>query len=74
MPITKRIYCANNNKIYASGAEAARELNLDRSPVCKAANGDITHVKYYVFRYVDADEDLKALRKQMLYNAFKIKI
>lgn len=74
MPITKMVYCANNNKTYASASEAARELDLERSPVCKAAKGEITHAKYYVFRYIDSDEDLKALRKQMLYNAFKIKI
>ena len=76
--MAKAIYCANNNTKYKSATDAANALNVAKDLVSKAANGSILHAKYYVFRYINEDDpkflDLPALRRQMLYDAFKIKI
>lgn len=73
----KRIYCANNNTVYKSAAEASRELNVSRDLISKAASGVIAHAKYFVFQYIEDEDpelDPEAIRRRLLYNAFKIKL
>lgn len=71
----KAIYCANNNKIYPSASAASQELGVSRDLISKAATGQIAHAKYYVFAFLgDSCSDQAALRRQMLYNAFKIRL
>lgn len=70
----KSIYCANNNKIYPSASAASQELNVSRDLISKAATGQIAHAKYYVFAFLDECSDQAALRRQMLYNVFKIRL
>ena len=74
----KTIYCANNDTVYQSAAEAADKLGLKRGAVSKAASGISIHTNYYLFLYIENDKDFelnrKQLRRQMIYNAFKIKL
>lgn len=73
----KRIYCANNDKVYKSAAEASRELNVSRDLISKAASGAIAHAKYFVFQYIEDEDavlDPADTRRRLLYNAFKIKL
>lgn len=70
----RAIYCANNNKIYKSIAAAARDLNLDSRSICEVAKGRRLHAEYYLFSYIDEEDDPAEQRKRLLYNAFKIKM
>lgn len=70
----KSIYCANNNKIYPSASAASQELGVSRALISRAATGQIAHAKYYVFAFLDDSSDQAVLRRQMLYNAFKIRL
>ena len=70
----KSIYCANNDKIYPSASAASQELNVSRDLISKAATGQIAHAKYYVFAFMDEFTDQAAMRRQLLYNAFKIRL
>jgi len=48
------IYCLTNNKIYASTAEASRELNLVTSNITRVIKKERKHVKGYVFEYIES--------------------
>lgn len=51
-PYNKKILCITNNKTYYAVKEAARELKLDASSICKVCKGKLKHYKGYVFEYV----------------------
>lgn len=50
----KAIYCKNNDKTYISASEAAKELNLTRSNIARVARGERSHVKGFVFKFVES--------------------
>lgn len=70
----KPVFCANNNRLYASITAAAKDLNLDPAQITRVAKGSIKHTEYYVFSYWDPAESASELRARLLYNVFKIKM
>lgn len=68
------IYCANNNMLYSSAVEAARELGLDKSSVSNVLSGRRKSANSYLLARVDdtTPEALEAARRWMLYSAYKI--
>lgn len=69
-----RLYCANNNTVYRSVAEAARDLDIDRSTIHRYLQGSRSTASNYVFAKLDdlSPEKVKAVRTWLLYSAFKI--
>lgn len=69
-----RLYCANNNTIYRSVTDAARDLNVDRTSIHKCLNGDRKSAGGYVFvKITNADpEAVHSVRSWMLYSAYNI--
>lgn len=69
-----RLYCANNNTIYRSVAEAAQDLNIDRSTIHRHLQGSRQTAANYVFAKLDdlSPDKVKAARAWLLYSAFKI--
>jgi hypothetical protein len=52
----KKVLCLNNNKIYNSRADAAKDLNLkSTSKISKVATGKATHYKKYKFQYITSE-------------------
>ncbi|GAA0104254.1 hypothetical protein UT300013_08760 [Paraclostridium sordellii] len=56
-PNKKSVICLNNGKIYNSGAEAERELNLPRCKVSDVCRGTRKHTKGYKFKYLTEYEN-----------------
>jgi hypothetical protein len=50
---TKEIKCLNNDKIYNNSKEAAEDLNLNKSSVVSAANGQRPSINGYKFVYTN---------------------
>lgn len=48
----KAVYCKNNKKTYDSITEAAKELGLSTSFICRVLKGKLKHAKGYVFEYI----------------------
>ena len=51
-PKSIKIFCKTNETIYAGISDAARNLQLDASSICKVCRGKLKHYKGYVFEYV----------------------
>lgn len=49
----KKVKCLNNEKIYASIAAAARDLNLFSQSISSVLNKKYSHTKGFVFQYVE---------------------
>lgn len=69
-----RLYCANNNTIYSSVAEAARALNINRSSIHRQLNGERQTAANYVFAKLDdvRPDKVRTARAFLLFNAFGI--
>lgn len=69
-----RLYCANNNTVYPSVLEAARDLHIDRTSIHRHLQGNRSTAANYVFTKLDdlSPEKVKAARAWLLYSAFKI--
>ena len=50
----KKVYCVELDKVFESGAAAARELGLDRSNVCNVCNGKRKTTGGYHFKFVES--------------------
>ena len=50
----KKVYCVELDKVFESGAAAARELGLDRSNVCNVCNGKRNKTGGYHFKFVES--------------------
>ena len=68
------IYCANNNTLYEQAKDACDDLGLDQASVSKHLAGQRKTVGSYVLAHVDSTgkEQLAAVRRWLLYSAFKI--
>lgn len=71
-----RLYCANNNTVYRSVADAARDLNIDRTTIHRYLQGSRSTACNYVFAKLDdlSPDKVKAARAWLLYSAFKIEL
>ena len=70
------IYCANNNTIYSTPAEASRALSVDQAAISKALTGQRQRAGVYVLANLENIklEDLPELRAQLLYTVYKISL
>ena len=68
------IYCANNNTLYEQAKDACDDLGLDQASVSKHLAGQRKTVGSYVLAHIDdtGKEQLAAVRRWLLYSAFKI--
>ena len=48
----KKVLCINNNTIYESIQECARQLNIEASSVCAVCKGKHKHHKNFIFQYL----------------------
>ena len=68
------IYCANNNKLYESGADASRDLGIDQAVISKHLSGQRKTAGPYVLAKVTdiSPAAIQAARAWMLFNAYHI--
>lgn len=68
------IYCANNNTVYQSVPEAAKDLGIDRTAVHRQLTGERKSVGGYIFAKIDdiSPAAVRAARAWLLYSAYKI--
>lgn len=69
-----KLYCANNNTVYGSIADAAKDLNINRSTIHRFLHGERQTAASYVFAELDdLDPDkVKAARAWLLYSVYNI--
>lgn len=70
------IYCANNNTIYGTAAEASRALEVDQASISKALAGQRQSAGVYILAKLENVklEDLPELRARLLFAAYKISL
>ena len=54
---SKPVRCIETGEVFASGAEAARQMNLDASHLSKVCRGKLKSTKGYHFEFVEGDEE-----------------
>ena len=70
------IYCANNNTIYGTVAEASRALDVDQASISKALAGQRQSAGVYILAKLENVklEELPELRARLLFAAYKISL
>ena len=70
------IYCANNNTIYSTAAEAGRALGVNQATISQALAGQRQRAGVYVLANLENIrlEDLPELRARLLYSVYKISL
>ena len=70
------IYCANNNTIYSTAAEASRALGVNQATISQALAGQRQRAGVYVLATLENIklEDLPELRARLLYSVYKISL
>ena len=70
------IYCANNNTIYSTAAEASRALEVDQASISRALAGQCQRAGVYVLANLENIklEALPELRARLLYSVYKISL
>lgn len=51
--IGRKVICLETGKEFWSGAEAARQMNLDISHIAKCCRGELEHIKGYHFKRIN---------------------
>lgn len=70
----RKVYCANTNEVFDTPKAAAESLDIDLSLVSRALNGKRPRAGVYLLCYIDnpTPEELKTLRRWLLYSVYKI--